>query len=475
MPRVAVIGGGIAGLTAAWTLQRRGVGVRVFEASDRLGGKLWTDRADGLLIDAGPDSFLSSKPAALALIRELGLEASVVNTLPDGGGTFILHNGRLEPLPEGMTMLVPAEPRAIARTRLLSPLGKARLMTEYLIRPRHGDEDESVAAFMRRRVGNEVYERLAEPLLSGIFAGDAEVLSLMSTYPRFRNVEREYGGLIRGAMTMRRAASAGPSVRRHTPFVSLQGGLGELIDALAGQIGVENIVTGSDVTSIRAEDSGYRVSFAGGDEQYDGVIVAAPAGSAARMLADMDGPLADDLAAIPYVTSATISLAFHARDVETHQAGRGFVIPRREGRILTAVTWTSSKFGGRVPDGMALLRGFVGRAGNEAPARLPDDQLIPAVRRELADILGITAEPSVARVYRWPSALPQYVLGHPARLARIAARLEPRPTMRLTGAAYRGVGIPDCIADATAQATALATQLVPDAVDQVALSPTTSA
>ncbi|HYI14997.1 MAG TPA: protoporphyrinogen oxidase [Thermomicrobiales bacterium] len=462
MARIAVVGGGIAGLSAAWALHQRGVDLTLFEASDQLGGKLRTERADGVLIDSGPDSFLSSKPAALQLIEQLGLSDRVINTLPDGGGTFILRDGRLLPLPEGITLLVPAEFKSIARPKLLSPLGKARMAMDYVI-PRRADEaDESIGDFVRRRVGKQAFERMAEPLLSGIYAGDADQLSLLSTFPRLRETERTHGSVIKGAIAQKRqmrAAGDKPGPHR-TPFVSLAGGLSELIDTLADEIGREHIQTGAHVASIVELGDALAVELASGArEVFDGVVIAAPASETADMLSQLDARLTAELRRIPYVSSATISFAYNAADVADKQIGRGFVIPRAEGRTLTAVTWTSNKFGGRVPDGVALLRGFVGRAGNQRPAYLDDGELIPLVRAELQTTLGIDAEPILSRVYRWPRAMPQYNLGHQEILATLTEHLASHPGIALTGAAYRGVGIPDCISDATTQAGALADRI----------------
>jgi oxygen-dependent protoporphyrinogen oxidase len=459
--RVAVVGGGITGLSAALELRDLGHSVTLIEAEPRLGGKLYTEHDDGLLIDAGPDSFLSSKPAALALIERLGLSSRVINTLADGGGTFILRGGRLHPLPEGITLLVPAEFRNIARTSLLTPRGKLRMALDYVIPARKQASDESIGAFVERRVGRQAFERLAEPLLSGIYAGDARKLSLLATFPRLRDIERTHGGMIRGAIAQRRQArQSATAARKHTPFVSLSGGMRELVDALGCALAGCDARTATCVTNLERIEDIYRLQLAGGAYlDVDGVILAVPAFAASALLHEVAPPLATELSEIEYVSTATISMAFRAADIAGRALGRGFVIPRAEGRTLTAVTWTFSKFAGRAPSGTALMRGFVGRAGDEMPTFWPDDQLLTVVRREFTEILGITAEPVFTRVYRWPRAMPQYNLGHPERLIRIEQALDQLPGLALAGSPYRGVGIPDCIQDGINQARAMHTRI----------------
>ncbi|RIK42978.1 MAG: protoporphyrinogen oxidase, partial [Chloroflexi bacterium] len=418
MPRVLVAGGGVAGLAAAWTLHRAGADVELVEIAPRLGGKLNTERCGDLLIDTGPDSFLSSKPAAVRLATELGIADQIINTRKDGGGTFILRRGKLQPLPEGITLLVPASFRAIARSPLLSPLGKARMALDYVIPARKGNDDESVGAFVRRRLGREAFERLAEPLLSGIYAGDADALSLACTFPRLREVERTHGGMVRGALAQRRATTGNtPSSSSRTPFVSFAGGMSTLIDALACAIGPQRTRTGLGVVALDRSPNGWRATLSDDScVSADGVILAVPAFASAELLAPHAPDLSAALREIPWVSTATISLAFPRAALPDGLSGRGFVVPRAERRVLTAVTWTSQKFPGRAPDDIALLRGFVGRAGNEEPAALPEDTLVDLVCTELREILGIRATPTFARVYRWPRALPQYTLGHTERL-----------------------------------------------------------
>ncbi len=458
---VAVIGGGISGLSAAYELHRAGIATTLIEASDRLGGALRTEYRDGFIIDAGPDSFLSSKPGAIQLATDLSIDDHIIGTRPDGGGTFIVRDSKLQPLPEGITMLVPAQFRQIIGSPLLSLTGKARLLAEWFIPSRKDDADESVAAFMTRRVGRQPFERLAEPLLSGIYSGDAWQLGILSTFPRLRAVEREHGGLIRGAIAQRRGAAKQPApARRYTPFVSFERGLSELTTALVEALAGVDIHTNLQSTAVESTPSGYRIITASGASiEADAVIIATPAPATAQMLDEISPATAGELRDIPYVSSATVSMAFREADLTGRVAGRGFVVPRAEQRFITAATWSSQKFAGRTPEGLALLRGFAGRAGREQDAELPEDQLIERVRADLADITGLRTEPVFAEVFRWPKAMPQYLVGHQDRLARIESAMAAHPRIGLTGAAYRGVGIPDCISNARDTARTIISQL----------------
>ncbi len=459
--RVAVVGAGISGLAAAVELRARGIDVIVFEASDRAGGPIHTVRSDDYIIDAGPDSFLSTKPGGISFAERLGIADQLINTSPDGGGTYIVHDGAMQPLPEGITMLVPTQFRQILESPLLDFSGKARLLGDYLIPARSGDDDESVAAFMRRRVGRQAFEHLAEPLLSGIFAGDATRLSIEATFPRLREAERRHGGLIRAALAARKAAATAQSPpRKYTPFVSLRGGLGAVVDAAIDRISADSIRYNTPVTAITSHGTGYRLDTASGAEfSADAVILATPAGPTANLLRELAPRAAQALESIPYVSSATVSMAFDEADVRVAGGGRGFVVPRVEGFDLTAVTWSSRKFAGRAPEGSVLLRGFVGRAGNEEPAFLPDNEVIETVRRDLASITGIAAEPRSARVFRWHNAMPQFHVGHRELVQEIQAEIGAVPDLAVVGAAYRGVGIPDCVTFATGTATSLAESL----------------
>lgn len=462
--RAVVVGGGIAGLTAAYRLHRQApdLTVTLVESSPRLGGKILTEHPDGLVIEAGPDSFLSAKPAATQLCEELGLGDDLVGTSEAGGGTYILRDGRLEPLPEGISGLVPTRARPLLRSGLLSTRAKLRLGLEVVVPPRRGAGDESVAAFVRRRFGVEAYERMAQPLLSGIYAGDAEQLSLLATFPRLRESERTHGSLIRGMLAQRRAAAprpAGPAAPRRSAFLSLRRGLAELTDTLADALDGADVRTGLAATAVAWRGDGrWALHLADGSVlAADALLLATPAWASADLLDELAAALAATLRGIPYTSTATITLAYRRADLGDLGAGRGFVIPRVEDRELTAVTWVTSKFPGRAPEDLALVRGFVGRAGREGAVALDDDDLVARMRRELREILGLGAEPVLARVYRWPRALPQYTLGHLERVAAIERHVAELPGLELLGSAYRGVGIPDCIqsgSDAAARALA---------------------
>jgi oxygen-dependent protoporphyrinogen oxidase len=454
MAHAVVAGGGISGLSAAYRLRRlartAGIDLRItlVEPDNRLGGKILTERVDDLVIEAGPDSFLSQKAPAIQLCRELGIADRLIGTSEGGSGTYILRQGRLEPLPEGITMLVPTKLRPLISSRLLSTRAKLRMGLDVLIPPLESGGDESVAAFVTRRLGREAFERMAQPLLSGIYAGDAGQLSLEATFPRLRQIEREHGSLVLGMLAQRRQRRTSVADRQqYTPFVSLRGGIGELVDALASQLEDVDIRLGTAVSGIEQRPGGgYRVRLSdGGTLEADILLLATPADVSAGLLAPVRPDLVALLQAIPYVSSATITLAYRQADVGKLGEGRGFVIPRVENRELTAVTWASSKFPYRAPEGLMLLRALVGRVGRESAVDLPDELILRLVREELWEMLGLTAEPVLSRIYRWHQALPQYVLGHLDRLAEIDRELADLPDLFLLGAAYRGVGIPDCI------------------------------
>jgi oxygen-dependent protoporphyrinogen oxidase len=445
---VVVVGGGISGLVTAWELSRAPgpVAVTVVESTAEWGGKIATSRVGGLVVEAGADSFLSSKPWALELCGELGLTGRLVDPLPDGR-TFVFSRGRLRPLPEGLLAGAP-RPVPLVRSGLLSPPGLARLALEAAVPSRRDGGDESLAAFFRRRMGREACERLMEPLLAGIHAGDAEHLSLAATFPAFAEMERRSGSLVRAALKGRAAT---PS---RSPFVSLAGGMGELVDALVAEVRVAGVDlrAGQPVTAVRAGSGTFEVA-AGTDPALpaDAVVLATPAPVTADLLRSLCPPAAGLAGAIPHASTATVSLAFAAHGPRI--GGYGFVVPRVERRDLIAATFSSTKWPGRAPSGSVLVRGYLGGAGREVVLERDDTDLAGLVRRELAELAGVDGEPLHAEVHRFPRAVPQYNLGHLERVAGIEAAVEACPGLFVTGASYRGVGIPDCVHHARATAT----------------------
>jgi oxygen-dependent protoporphyrinogen oxidase len=464
MKRVMVIGGGIAGLSAAYALlkqarqQRRALEISVLERERAWGGKITTVRVSpdgvrgGFVIEGGPDTFLATKPWGVALCKELGLGERLHGTNPQQRSTYVLQGGRLQSLPDGLTMMIPTQIRPMLATGLLSWPAKLRMGADFFIPPLPLNGDESLGAFVTRRLGRDVYERLIEPLMSGIYAGDGDQLSLQATFPYLRDLELQHGGLVRGALATRRKlarqgkASSAPGSR--SAFLTPTTGLAEIVEALVGRLregGVE-LRSGSSAMSVQTAGSGFAVVLENGERKLvDGLVLAAPAFASAALLAEVDAALAAELKAIEYVSTATVSLAYPQEDLRRPLDGYGYVIPRREGRQALACTWTSTKFPHRAPQGYALLRVFIGRAGQQADLPWSEAGLLQLARNEVAETLGLRAEPALSRVFMWKDAMPQYNLGHPARLRRIEAALQAWPGLALAGNGYHGIGIPDCI------------------------------
>jgi oxygen-dependent protoporphyrinogen oxidase len=456
MRRAVVIGGGIAGLSAAYYLQKsiqsRGMELEVIliEREPLWGGKIITDRAGGFVIEGGPDTFLATKPWGMTLCRELGLEGRLHGTNPRLKNTYVLHRDRLLPLPDGLAMMVPTHFGAMARTRLLSLPAKARMGLDFLLPPGRVQKDESLGAFVSRRLGRPAYENLIEPLMSGIYAGDGDQLSLQATFPYLRDMETKHGGLIRGALASRQKVS-GNGVSRNgsrSPFLTPTTGLAEIVEKLVASLQDQGVQLrcGVGAQSLQRTAGGYRVELMDGERLFaNKLILASPAFASASLLHGVAPDLAAELSAIPYITTATVSLAYRVENLSRPLDGYGYVIPRREGHRALACTWTSTKFPHRAPEGYALLRVFIGRAGQEQLIDWNEASLEQVAREELKLTLGITAVPDLVRVFIWEKAMPQYVLGHPARLARIDAALQKLPGLALAGNGYRGIGIPDCI------------------------------
>ncbi|HEX5109310.1 MAG TPA: protoporphyrinogen oxidase [Vicinamibacterales bacterium] len=436
---IAIVGGGISGLAAAYELERRGLSVRVLEAGNRPGGVVCTERLDGWVIDAGPDSLLVQKPGAIALCRELGIADRLISTLTPRTA-YVLRDGQLHPLVEGSFLGFPIGLSALARSTLFSTGGKLRMAGEVLVPRSQGDEDESIAAFVRRRFGEEAVDYLAEPLLAGIHAGDAEELSARALFPRLVDAEQQSGSVLRAF----RALRVEPSPRG--AFVSLPGGVGELVDALAGALKPGTVRLSARVTELRRAGS-FVLESESETVAARAVILAVPAYAAGGLLRSIDTTLATLCEAVPYASTATAVFGYRRDQIAHPMLGTGFVVPRVERLALLAGTWVTSKWPGRAPDGFALLRGFLG--GGRDPHRLDrsDEELIAAAREELVELLGITGAPSLTRLYRWTRQSPQYVVGHLSRVTRIERHLAAVPGIFLTGSGFKAIGIPDCITD----------------------------
>ncbi|MEP7199756.1 MAG: protoporphyrinogen oxidase [Chloroflexota bacterium] len=453
--RVAIIGGGITGLAAAYRLQAESrrqhmpLDIALLERDARLGGKIFTLHDDHCVIEGGPDSFLAAKPQAIQLCEELGIADRLLGTNDAQKRTYIYSRGRLHDLPEGLSGLVPSRLSPMMQSSLISPLAKARLLLEFVLPAKRANGDESVAHFIARRLGHETFERLIEPLMGGIYAGDASRLSRDATFPQLRQLELSHGSLLRGVMKR-------PPANTHqhwTGFVSLRGGMQDLVSALQQRLRID-LQCGRHVHAVERASHALVIQTDTGPLVADAVVITTPAYVTAELLQEFDATLADAHRAIPHVSTATVSLVFQRAALMRPLLGFGFVIPSVERRRILACTWSSNKFPYRAPDELVLLRCFIGRAGQEQWLERDDHALIQIARDELKDILQIEAEPLFTRIFRWPRGMPQYNLGHLERVAQIEAGLKKHPGLFLAGAAYRGVGIPDCIRSANDAAIA---------------------
>ncbi len=448
---VVVVGGGIAGLSVAYELRRQGAPFLLLERAPAPGGVIVTDHVEGYTIDGGPDSLLVQKPAAIELCRELGLGDRLFPTLPPRKA-FIYRGGRLHPLPEASVLGIPTRLTPLATTPLFSMPGKLRMAVELFVPRRTDGADESIGGFMRRRFGREAVEYLAEPLLAGIHAGDVDALSMPSAFPRLTTLEQKHGSLIRAFRRIpRRRASNGV-------FRSLPGGIRELVDALVAALPAGSVRTGAAVRSLAGfgdrDTPGPCVVLATGERlAARAVVLAVPAWAAADLLAPVDDTVAAHCRAVPYASTCTVALGYPRERIRHDLRGSGFVVPRVERDVgIMAASWVSSKWPARAPAGHALLRAFVGGARSPDLVDLDDERLVALAHGDLARLLGIEGAPSLARVYRWPRANAQHVVGHLARMADIDARLARVNGLYVTGSGFRGTGIPDCVEDGRATA-----------------------
>lgn len=462
--RIAIVGGGIAGLAGAFELQQaRAAGAQVdytlFEASPRLGGSLSSEIVNGSVLERGPDSFLTEKPAAAALCRELGLGSQLIPSNDAARKTYILVRNRLVALPDGLMFLVPTKLIPTALSPLFSLPTKMRMALELLHPPRPGNHDESVAALVERHYGREAVDRLADPLLSGIYGGDSAQLSARTVLPRLVEMEQQSGSLTRGMLAahnkMRAAMAKNSSngLNRGAPpaiFTALRGGMQQLVDAILSRLDPAFVLASTPVSAIAKTPSGWQVEALGKIYTFDAILMASPAWAAGVMLNSVDAALGHELSSIPYSSSITVNLIYDESKLGPLPDGFGFLVPAVEGRSMLACTFVHRKFLGRTQPGKAVFRAFLGGARNESLLTEPDSTLIATVRRELSQILGekifsSELEPEQTQVSRWRRAMAQYSVGHQDRIALINARVAALPGLRLAGNAYDGIGISDCI------------------------------
>ncbi len=446
---VAIVGGGVSGLVTAYTaLRDAGDALRctVLEASSRAGGNLVTERHGEFLIDGGPDSWVAAKPDASELCRELGLGGDLIETIPSNRRVYVAHRGALVPLPEGVVLGVPTRFGPIVRSPLLSWGAKLRVARDLARwRPAVTSEDDlSLGELVSASLGREAVSALTEPLLAGIYAGDAWALSARSTFPQLVEMSRRTPSLVRGARAA--APKRHPGEAPPSAFHALKGGVGELIDALVAKLPPETLRLNCGVSAVTPHEGRYRLALTDGSELVaDEVVFALPSHVASRLVGEVSRELSDALGAIGWSSAATVFFAYNRRDIARALDATGFVVPKREGMRILASTWVSSKWPGRAPDDKVLLRAFVGGAGHEGMMSWPDDELIALARTDVERLMHFRAEPLFTRVFRFVATSPQPSTGHAARVARVRDALRPHPGIHAIGSAYEGVGIPDVV------------------------------
>ncbi|GHH98538.1 protoporphyrinogen oxidase [Neobacillus kokaensis] len=449
--KVVIIGGGAAGLTAAYYLQKEvleknlSIEIQLIEASHRLGGKMQTVVRDGFTIERGPDSFLARKTSMIRLAREVGMDDKLVHN--STGKSYVLVNERLYSMPGGSIMGIPTEIRPFITTNLFSIPGKLRAAADFILPRSKSGKDQSLGEFFRRRLGDEVVDNLIEPLLSGIYAGDIDQMSLMATFPQFYEVEQQYRSLIIG---MKKTKSPKPSQpinqnKSQGAFLTFKTGLQSFAEAIEAKLDPHMILKGHRVKKISRVFEKYEIYLNNGETIVaDSIIAATPHNVTQAMFSDY--AFFDPLKSVPSTSVATVSLAFPEAAIKNDINGTGFVVSRRSDYSITACTWTHKKWIHSAPKGKVLLRCYVGRAGDETIVDLSDDQIIKIVLDDLKKTMDITMNPDFTVVSRWKNAMPQYTVGHKTRLANILEHLKIElPGVFLAGASYGGVGVPDCI------------------------------
>ena len=452
--RVAIIGGGISGLSVAQRLVELGepCAITVLEDRARLGGVLETVHEDGYLFESGADNFITNVPWAVDLCRRMGFEDQLLQTGERHRGAFVVRRGRLRKIPQGFIIMAPSRTWPVVATPILGPLAKLRMAAEYFVPKRKDDSDESLAAFVVRRFCRQTYDRLVQPLIGGIYTGDPSKLSLQSTMPRFREMEKEHGSLIRAIMSQaskRPESDRNSSGGRYSMFVAPRDGVTSFIDAIAARLPTGSVQLNAPVTEIQQQpDNTWNVSIGGETprtETFDAVVLATQARSASRILSDVDQPLSEQLGDIHHSGCAIVSLTYQRSDISHPLDGFGFVVPAVERRKIISGSFSSVKYAGRAPDGSCLIRVFIGGAMQQELVDLPDDQLREIAETELRELLGIRGDSNHARIARLPNTMPQYYVGHAQRVETIRDRAASKTGLFLTGNAFEGVGIPFCI------------------------------
>ncbi len=441
-PNIIIIGGGITGLAAAYRLEQLAPNAQItlLEASNRIGGKLWSEDVHGFTVELGADSFLSRKPRGIGLCEELGLSTELIGRRPENKRTFVKRNGTLHDLPEGLTGLVPTNIDALAKSSLISAAGRERLAQETEIPARLGDDDESLTSFMTRRMGHEVYSQLIEPLMSGIYGGNGDKLSLLATFPQLRQIEKKHGSLLKGL------GQTSPKPSPYPPFISMRQGMGSLPKLVSARLKTTQVKLNSPAQSITRTGTGYRVTLTNGQsETADKILLTTPAFVTAQLTATLDQELAHTHSQIEHGSSVTLTLGYKQSEIDHPLNGYGYVIPGVEKADVLACTWTSSKWANRAPQEHVAIRVFLGKVGRRPIIDTPLEEITALAQAELQDTLGITAEPIMTKLSRWRNGMPQYMLGHLDRVTTIEKRVAQLENFAVAGAPYRGVGIPDCI------------------------------
>ena len=473
MKQVAIIGGGISGLTAAFHLEKaRALGsdlrYTVLEAGQRLGGSLYSDRVEGCLVEAGPDSFLTEKPWALTLCKELGIDDQLIGSNDAQRKTYIVVNNRLIAMPDGLMFMVPTKLVPTALSPLFSWGTKIRMARELMHPPRPMENDETVGELVERHFGVEVVDRLADPLLSGVYGGDANKLSARAVLPRFVEMEEKYGSLSKAMLAAHRKMKASAGKQPPRPlFSSLKDGMQQMLDAIVARLDPSMLRLRTRVRAVYPQGDRWRLAIdMGGNEVFDAVIVATPANVSGALLEGVDRDMAEDLLGVTYGSSVTVTMGYHMDQLKPLPPGFGFLVPRSEGRRMLACTFVHNKFPHRAPADKGMLRCFLGGARDEGVLNLTDDEILDTVRKELQEIVKLKAPPMFDRIYRWRGAMAQYESGHIARVARIEKRLKDIPGLEIAGNAYHGIGVPDCIREGMNAANSVVQTLSTPAAQQ---------